>query len=225
MLFWCLSFASALGCEGSTDERGGAGGPERGGVALQISPGVNVTSATYAISGPGGFTTTGTLAVGATANVIVNITGLPVGSGYTVNVAAVASDGMTTCTGSANFNVTSPPMTAPVAVHLTCGPGGIAGVTESTDVCPILDGIDASPAGVRVGGSVALTATAHDLDGGPGAITFTWTATGGSLSDASSATPTFTCTAPGTFTLTVAIADGNPACVDSLSVDVTCTVP
>ena len=41
---------------------------------------------------------------------------------------------MTTCTGSAAFNVTGGPMTAPVAVHLTCGVSGPVGVTESTDV-------------------------------------------------------------------------------------------
>jgi hypothetical protein len=191
---------------------------------LQISPGVNITSATYAIQGPNNFSTTGTLTVGMTANVTVSINGIPSGMGYTVNVAGVASDGMTTCTGSATFNINGMPMTVPVVVHLTCGPGGTAGVTESTDVCPMLDGVDASPASVKVGGSISLTATAHDLDGGPGPITYSWTATGGSLSNPTTATPTFTCTAAGTFTATVVIADGNPACSDSLSVGVICTV-
>ena len=115
-------------------------------MALQVAPGVNVTSATYAIQGPNGFSTTGTVAVGTTANITFNVMGLPTGMGFMVSVAAVASDGMTTCTGSQTFNVNSLPMTTPVVVHLTCGPGGTAGVTESTDVCPIVDGIDASPA-------------------------------------------------------------------------------
>jgi hypothetical protein len=81
ILLSVISVSCVLGCEGGIDEHGGVGGPGRGGVALQISPGVNVTSATYAIHGPNGFSTTGTLTVGATANVTVNVTGLPVGTG------------------------------------------------------------------------------------------------------------------------------------------------
>ena len=136
ILLSCISsIAGVLGCGGSGDDAGGGAASGKGGVALTVSGGATVTSATYAISGPSGFSTTGTLVVGMTANVTVNVTGLPVGMGYHVDVAAVASDGVTTCTGSANFNVTGGPMPAPVAVHLTCGPGGTAGVTESTDVC------------------------------------------------------------------------------------------
>lgn len=194
-----------------------------GGVDLTISPGVTITSATYAISGPNGFTTSGTVAVGSTANLTISVTGLPVGMGFHVDVAGVASDGNTTCTGSANFNVTSPPMSVPVIVHLTCVAGNMVGITGTTDICPALDGVDANPGSVQVGGTIPLIATAHDLDGTGGAIVFAWTTTGGSLSSTTSATPTFTCTQAGTFTATVTITDANPTCTDSLSVSVTCT--
>jgi hypothetical protein len=224
ILLSCLSIASALGCDGRGDDGGRANGFGEGSAAFTLDSGATVTSATYAINGPNGFSMTGTVTVGNMPNVPFSVTGLPVGTGYMVSMAAVASDGMTTCTGSATFNVTGGPMPAPVTVHLACGPGGTAAVTESTDVCPMLDGVDAGPASVLVGSSIALTAAAHDLDGGPGPITYAWTATGGSLTNASTANATFTCTAAGTFTATVAITDGNPACTDSLSVGVTCTV-
>jgi phospholipase C len=68
-------------------------------------------------------------------------------------------------------------------------------------------------------------AAAHDADQGPSPLSYAWTATSGTLSDASAQAPHFTCAAAGPSTLTVSVSDGDATagCADRLSVTVTCT--
>jgi hypothetical protein len=124
------SAVSLFGCraEPAIDDTAGAAGQGRVGLALQVAPGVTVSSATYTITGPGGFSTTGTVGVGQTSNVLVNVSqiaspimgGLPPGTGYVIDVTATASDADTICAGSAPFDVTAGEMTPEVIVHLVC---------------------------------------------------------------------------------------------------------
>jgi hypothetical protein len=194
------------------------------GFALQIAPGVSITSASYAIVGRTGFTSSGSVAVGNSADVPVPVSGLPVGTGYTITV--VASAGITMCRGVAVFDVIAG-SNAAVIVHLVCREPprtGSIGLTGLINVCPILDGLGASPDRVQVGGTSALTSSATDADNGPGPLAFQWTASSGSFSNATAASPTFTCTQAGTVTVSVKASDGDPdpTCADSLTVTVLC---
>src|SRR6202011_5201715 len=88
------------------------------GLGLQISPGDTVSEATYTITGPNGVSSAGSVVVGDDANVPVTVSHLPIANGYEMDVTATASDGVTTCEGSASFDVTSSMST--VIVHLVC---------------------------------------------------------------------------------------------------------
>ena len=197
------------------------------GLALQVSPDAVVTTGTYTITGPNGFTAMGTLAVGPTSNVPVVLSGLPVGTGYTLAANAVANDGVTTCSGSVPFDVTTGMMST-VIVHLVCRvPPNVGGIVlgGDTNVCASLDGVGASPAEALVGGTLSLNAIAHDSDAGPGPITFVWSATSGSFDAPSSATPKFTCTSAGVVTIGAVVSDGAPGCAEALTLTVACTAP
>jgi phospholipase C len=200
-----------------------------GAIALQLAPGLAVDSVSYSITGPGGFSRSGTVDVSHSDTVSVTIGGLPAGGGYSISVTAKSTDGSTTCAGSATFTVKAHDITM-VAVHAICHPGtktGSVSVTGTFNVCPVLDGLEAKPAEVVVGGTIALSALAHDPDGGPAALGFSWSASSGSFSDTASATPIFTCASAGTVTVTATVSDGDPTpgCTDHLSATLTCSPP
>ena len=96
-------------------------------------------------------------------------------------------------------------------------------VNGTINVCPVADGITANPADIGVGFPVSLTIAAHDPDGGPSPLAYSWSATSGSFTGGTTATPTFVCTA-GPVTLTASVSDGDPssACAATESVLVTC---
>jgi len=199
------------------------------GVALQLAPGVTVNSASYSISGPGGFTKTGTIDVSHSSTISATIPGLPAGNGFTITLNANATTGNAACVGSAMFNVTAGGTTN-VTVHLTCQEaprtGGIS-VTGTVNVCPVVDGVSANPSDVTVGSTIALSVTAHDSDAGPAALSYSWTASSGTLAPATGASPTFTCKNPGPATITVTASDGDATagCPGTASVQVHCSLP
>ena len=90
------------------------------------------------------------------------------------------------------------------------------------NVCPVVDALSANPTSVYLGSTIALSGSAHDTDAAPSALSLTWGASGGLLSNANAAKPTFTCTAPGAATITLSAADGDSACGDAQSVVATC---
>lgn len=190
--------------------------------ALQISSGVSLLSAGYNVSGPGGFSATGTVSVGQGTDVPVVLTGIPNGSGYNLAVSGTASDGITTCSGTAPFDVTAGMMST-VIVHLVCRQPANAGaisVNGTTNLCPVVDGISANPASISVGGSIAIVAAAHDDDSGPAPLAWTWTTSTGAVTGSGSAV-TFGCTTPGNVTVTAVASDSS--CNDSLSFNIGCT--
>jgi hypothetical protein len=210
------------GCgQGPLDKGGGPAAAT--GQALEISPGVTVSSASYRIVGPNGFTSAGTVSVGNSADVPVMVAGVPIANGYELDLAATASDGTTVCEGSTSFDVTtSGPFT--VVVHLTCGiPTGQIQVTGGTNTCPVLDLLEAVPAELRVGGRVTLHTGAHDSDNGPASISYKWFANGHVISGQTQPTLMFTCTSAGVVTITASVSDGDAACTDSLTAPLTCS--
>ena len=217
-----LGFALALvlaaaGCAPETEE------PALGRVTFRLDwgGGVMLSSANYTLTGPNAFRRAGTLAVGNNDTIMTTFQNLPTGNGYRVVVEGTASDDLNGCTGDVMFNVTSS-MTAIVTIPLACT--GLAVVSAAINVCPQIDELSAVPAQAVVGGAIHLTAASHDTDQQPGALTGTWTSTGGALSATTLTGATFTCTAPGTFTVGLRVTDGDASsgCPDVLSVTVVC---
>jgi hypothetical protein len=198
------------------------------GLALQLASGTTINSASYTITGPNGFTKTGSINLTAATKLSATIGGLPAGTGYSITVTATATDEATTCGGSATFAVVAhqiATVTVSVACHEPARNGSVL-VNGTLNVCPTIDGINTNPAEVQVGGTIALSALAHDTDAGPSALSYGWTASAGTLSSASAVSPTFTCTTPGTVNLELTVGDGDPlaSCADKLTAQVTCSV-
>ncbi|HVZ74965.1 MAG TPA: PKD domain-containing protein [Polyangia bacterium] len=206
------------------ENRGDVGGAT---FALQLASGVTINSATYVITGPGGFSTSAPIDVSHSSTLTAVVGNLPQGTGYLVTISATTADGATTCGGSAHFDVTAR-MTTSVSVPLDChepARTGSASITGVLNTCPVVDGVSANPAEVTVGSSIALAGAAHDSDNGPSPLTYAWTTTSGTLSSASGASPTLTCTTPGAATVTLTVSDGDATsgCADTLTAQVTCT--
>jgi len=194
---------------------------------LELAPGVTVTQAVYTISGPSGFFSAGNVAVGESADLVVPVGTLPLGESYELNLTAPASDGLTICAGKATFDVTdSNPKS--VNVHLTCSvPSGDLSVTSTLNICPMIDSLGASPADVRLGGTIAVTSSAHDSDFGPSSLSYKWTINGASLPPQTQPSLNFACSQLGIFNFTLTVSDGDitPGCADTLSVVARCTAP
>lgn len=202
-------------------------GQRTGGVeiALQLAPGVTLSSAEWNIVAPDGSVTTGTVDVGHGSDVPVPVGPLAVANAYLLIVSGVASNGTTGCSGQTSFDVTDGAPTT-VIVHLVCGQPPATGqvlVTGNVNVCPIVDGVSATPSSAVVGATLALGAVAHDGDNQPGPLAYSWSTTGGTLSATTGASPTLTCTTAGALVLTVTASDGDASCSDQLSFGVTCT--
>jgi hypothetical protein len=219
---FCCSALALTACGQATsggDERGSGAAAQ----ALEISPGVTVSSATYRVTGPGGFSSAGTVAVGDTADVPVALSGLPPGTGFEIDLAAMASDNMTACEGTTDFDLPAGGSTT-VTVHLTCGiPTGAVQVTGTTNICPVVDGLQSLPTETRVGGHMNLTATAHDSDNGPSPLSYQWVANGRPINGQTSSTLTFTCTSAGNVTIKINVSDGDPSCGDSQTITLMCS--
>jgi hypothetical protein len=83
---------------------------------------------------------------------------------------------------------------------------GSALVTGSLYSCASVSYLTASPAETTVGQSVALSGTANAPN--PSALTYTWSATGGSFDTPTAASTNFTCTAVGPVSVTLTVGDG-----------------
>ena len=214
-------------CSG-THVSGPSTGVETGGsIGLLLAGGVNLSTLSYTITGPGGFSKTGSIDVSASSTVSAIIGGLPAGTGFTISLSGTSTDGSTTCVGSATFNVTANSTTS-VRLTLDCHQAAKTGsinLAGTINVCPNLTAISANPDEVLVGSSIALSGTAVDPDNGPAPLTYSWTASSGTLTGANTASPSFECLTTGTATISVTISDGDPqaSCAAQGSVQVTCS--
>jgi len=197
------------------------------GLALQAAPGVTLTSVTYTIIGPASFAKSGSFDVSQSTKIGATIGAIPVGQGYSIALNATSAEGTGNCAGSAAFNVVAH-QTTQVTVNLSCHEPPRAGsvlIDGTLNVCPSLDSVSATPAEVLVGSTIALSASAHDPDAGPAALNYRWSANSGSLTDANTSQPTFTCLVPGPAVLSVSTSDGDPlaSCADSGTITVQCS--
>jgi hypothetical protein len=189
---------------------------------LDFGSGVTLSSVDYALTGPNNFLRVGALPVGDTSIVTATFQDLPTGRGYKIQVAGTASDQTSSCAGELTFAVTAS-MTATLQIPLSCT--GLAAVSATFNVCPVIDSLSAIPAEVRVGASIDLTAEVHDTDAGPAPLSATWTASGGMVSNPSAAGARFTCTGAGTFTVGLSVSDGDVTsrCPATSALTLTCT--
>jgi len=199
------------------------------GLTLKLSDGATLDSVSYTLTGPGGYAKTGSINVSSSQTISGTLGGIPSGTGYAITLNATSTDGKTTCSGQAAFDV-SAHATVPVKVNLAChstAQNGSVAVNGTLNLCPVIDGVSASPAEVLVGSSLSLEAVAHDSDAGPAALSYAWTASSGTLDHANIKNPVFTCKAPGTATLSVTVGDGDTTsgCPDTDSVSVRCSLP
>ena len=230
----CAAVACSSGASAPVQSGTGAGvpgdspGSATGSISalLALHGGITLNAVTYTITGANGFTASGTVDLSSASALGFTVGGLPAGTGYTIALTGIATDGTTSCLGSSTFSVVAQ-ATSQVAVHLEChqpSTTGSAGVTANDNVCPVIDGVSASPNEVLVGSSLALSSTAHDVDNGPSPLTYSWTATSGAFSSATAQNPHFTCATAGVATLTLTVSDGDTSagCPATLAVTVTC---
>ena len=228
ILLGALAAGAALaGCSAAEGPDSGAHGENSGtiGLALDVGDGVTLETVSYTITGPNSYSKTGTINVKNSQKVSAIISGIPLGTGYTLTLTGKTADGKGTCGGTATFDIDSA-ATVQVSVHLTCDiqpETGSVLVNGDVNACPRMDGIDASPAEVAVNGTVTLAGHVVDVDQAPAALSYSWGSTSGTVSANSDGTATFTCTKVGTATVTLMASDGDAACSSHQSVDITCS--
>ena len=227
LAFCSYTFVTGCGQHSTSIERNNSTGTVA--FELRLPDGRQINTASYNITGPNGFSRRGAINVSASNTLTATIGGLPAGMGFTISITAMTADGSVSCGGSATFNVTAG-STATVMLPLTCHEAPRTGsviISGTLNVCPVVDGVNANPAEANVGATVALSVQAHDSDAGPSALGYAWQATGaGSLTNASTPSPTLTCNTPGMATVTVTVSDGDPAagCAATMNAQVNCTV-
>jgi hypothetical protein len=224
----CALALSLTACDADSNKRNDAVGSIQ--MSLDVAPGESLATISYSVMGPGTFTKTGLIDVSKSATLSAAISPLPPGTGFTITLSGTSVDGSTNCLGAATFDVLAHQTTA-VLVHLLCRQptqNGSVAFNGALNVCPLIDGLSASPNEVFVGGSIALAAQAHDTDQGPSPLAYQWTTTtGGTLSAATSSSTTLSCTSSGPVTVTITVSDGDngPGCPDTQSLMLTCTAP
>lgn len=192
------------------------------GLKLELGSDVSLTSIDYEITG-GRFTKSGTIGISDSSEIRALIGGIPAGNGYSIRLwtEPAVNDGAT-CEGSASFDIRAGAVTT-ARVSLRCRVTGKTGSVEvegAVNVCPLVSSLSALPLEANLGGVIALSAEALDIDEGPSAATFQWTATSGTLT-ANGAGAELQCTASGTVFVTVSVSDGD--CEESDTLSVLCT--
>ena len=153
----------------------------------------------------------------------VEVYGLPGGEGYTIDMSATATDGVTTCSGSAAFFV-EVGIATQVMVILNCTPneelGGVR-VNGKINFCADLLKVIVSPTETSIGYDIDLYAKAYDLDGDQ--IEYRWEADGGVIAAPTAYETTYTCLEVGDHTITITVSDdGFEYCDCMWDVEVTC---
>ncbi len=196
------------------------------GLALEIAPGVTISTVNYHITGPNGFVKDGTIDVANSTQITAVISGLPAGTGYTITLTASNADAGISCIGSAQFEVIARTTTT-VTVHLTCQrpkTNGSILVNGTVNICPVVDSVSATAPN---SGVVTLSAAGSDLDSAPQPLAFTWAVVSGpgTLNGTTGASTTLTCTGSGTVNVSATVTDGDnvAGCPDTLTIPVSCS--
>lgn len=189
-------------------------------LALTAAPGVTLNTFAYTVSGPHSYS--GTINVASSSTVSTTIGNIIAGSGYSISLTGTATDGTTSCAGNSTTFAVQAGATTAVAVAISCHQPPKTGsvlVTGTINICPTIDSVSSAP---PVENAIALSASAHDPDAMPQALSYSWATTHGTLSSASAQNPTFTCAAPGTASLTLTVSDGDAVCNATFTLQVSC---
>jgi hypothetical protein len=229
LVFTALSIAVlATGCDGNRAATATALGDRTGtvGLAVQVAPGVTLSTVSYTITGPNSFTQSGSINVSDSPTISTLVGGIPASSGYMASLSGSPVDASVSCAGtSAQFSVFADQTTS-VSVTMYCrespSDAGSALLNGTIANCATINGVSISPTEVFIGGSIALSATATGP--APALLSYSWNATSGTVGNATSAAATFMCTTAGNPTITLAVSDGSDAagCVATQSETVTC---
>lgn len=216
-----LALSPLNGCASAPLDSDNGGEEQVGslGVNLEVASGVSLDAVAYTIAG-NGFTKDGTIDVSGAPTISGTIGGIPAGSGYTLTLTATSTDGKTTFSGSAKFDVTAG-KTSSVTIRLkgtsATGNGSVA-VNGSLNVAPVIDEVTITPSTVNVGSSISLSSAARDPDETPAALTYYWSTTGGVISDPIAPNATLTSDRPGTFAVKLTVSDGEFTATSSTTV-------
>lgn len=220
-LGWLVCALAFAGCATDTTTSGETGGAT---ILLELADGTQIDEVSYVVSGndmPDMSGVIDTSAPGSTAS--IEIYGIGPGRDYLIGMTATSTDGETTCSGSAFFDVAVGEVTD-VMVILNCKlPRRLGGVRVNgkLNVCASLAKVVVSPLQTSVGNDIDVFAHASDLEGDE--ITYQWAASSGSFADPSTAITTYTCEEVGDHTLAVAVSDDDFVhCEHGWTVDVTC---
>jgi hypothetical protein len=204
------------------------------GFQLTLPDGSQISTVSWAISGPNGANTivqSGKVDVHASGGTMFLVSKIPAASGYRVVLSADSVDGGISCEGSAPFAVMAR-ATSQVDVQLACSASSAGGHTTLVDGtsfdCAAWNAVTASPTETAVGTAVSLTATATGPI--PANLTYQWSAPCGQFANSSAANTSFTCTTPGPVMVTLVVGDGtvpegstcNPA-LDTDVITINCT--
>ena len=141
--------------------------------------------------GPASFSKTGSVDVSHSATLTFTVGALPAGTGYSIALTGASSDASPSRARALRRSTSRRTRRRPSrgsASTVTCRRRRVL-VNGAINSCPVIDGVSASPASVFVGSTIALAGSAHDVDMGPAALTYQWTATVGTFDNALVAEP------------------------------------
>ena len=244
-----LAGVAVAACSSTLDTSSPSGtsaksGEHVGTVSLQLQPvfGITVTSVHYIVTA-GDPTATpapaivaeGNLPTPGTSSTFAFGVALPVGTGYFVSLSGVSAEtnDNITCSGVFGPFAVQPNQSAPVAMTLTCvdNTNGqlLTTVDVKTDACPrlVVDYAVAEPGVAKIGDSIDVHSTAHDLDNPTEAITYAWSivdptkAAVGSFTAVNAHDTTFKCNAQGD-SVAIKITATNHQCSKGLQTVISC---
>ncbi len=221
LVFLVCGFLATPGCSTDTQQGDASGSLS---LDLVLADGVVINTVSWEIRRDGMEPMAGmidTSAPGSTAS--LEVYGLPPGDGYIVELSATSADGEVSCWGSAEFEVAIG-VSTDVMVMLNCQlpmETGAARVNGKVNICAQLYKAVASPLQTSVGNDIDLSAMGEDVEGD--VIRYRWTGTGGTISDATAASTTYTCEEAGPQTIAISVSDDDfEYCMDGWTVPVTC---
>ena len=146
---------------------------------------------------------------GGSAQIETIVGNLPAGTDYTFTANATDATGTLLYSGSASSVAIVAKQTTSVLIYLL----QVAPSTPFGNSAPGVDALVISSTNVAPGDVVTLTVKAHDPDTGD-ALSYAWTATGGSFTDPSATTTTWTApSSAGSYDLAIAASDNHGASV------------
>lgn len=208
MLLWAFAPALPLfaGCNALHEDvlSANAGmGEANVSVAAQALSAADISQLTLTVSGPGISSAIVQDLFKTNGQWTGKLGGIPVGGNRTFHADAYDSSGVDIYQGEVTGVTVS--KGAPVAVMILLQQS--VAPSPFANSAPQISSLVASASQVEQGSTVSLVASAKDPDSDP--LTYTWTATGGSFDDPTTATPIWTAPASDGFqTLSVSVTDG-----------------